>query len=57
MTHAEVRALMLSFPGVEDGFSYGEPSFKVAGKFLTWLRPGWTTASWCIWTTATNATC
>lgn len=39
MTHAEVRALMLSFPGVEDGFSYGEPSFKVAGKFLTWLRP------------------
>jgi hypothetical protein len=48
---------MLSFPGVEDGFSDGEPSFKVAGKFLTWLRPGWTTASWCIWTTATNATC
>ncbi len=39
MTHEEVRALMLSFPGVEDGTSYGEPSFKVAGKFLTWLPP------------------
>ncbi|MEC7795757.1 MAG: MmcQ/YjbR family DNA-binding protein [Pseudomonadota bacterium] len=39
MTHEEVRALLLSFPGVEDGVSYGEPSFKVAGKFLTWLRP------------------
>mgnify|MGYP006182843835 CR=1 FL=1 len=39
MTHEEVRALLLSFPGVEDGVSYGEPSFKVAGKFFTWLRP------------------
>jgi hypothetical protein len=39
MTQDEVRALLLSFPGVEDGVSYGEPSFKVAGKFLTWLRP------------------
>ena len=35
MTHDDVRALLLSFPGVEDGVSYGEPSFKVAGKFLT----------------------
>lgn len=39
MTHDEVRALLFSFPGVEDGVSYGEPSFKVAGKFFTWLRP------------------
>lgn len=39
MTVDEVRALILSFPGVEDGVSYGEPSFKVAGKFFTWLRP------------------
>lgn len=39
MTHDEVRALILSFPGTEDGTSYGEPSFKVAGKFFTWLRP------------------
>jgi len=39
MTHDEVRALLLSFPGVEDGVSYGEPSFKVAGRFFTRLRP------------------
>ena len=39
MTHDEVRALLLSFPGGEDGVSYGEPSFKVAGKFFTWMRP------------------
>ncbi|WP_395944650.1 MmcQ/YjbR family DNA-binding protein [Brevundimonas sp.] len=39
MTRDEVRTLLLSFPGVEDAVSYGEPSFKVAGKFLTWLRP------------------
>ncbi|MBD3837709.1 MmcQ/YjbR family DNA-binding protein [Brevundimonas sp.] len=39
MTRDEVRALLLSFPGVEDGVSYGEPSYKVAGKFFTWMRP------------------
>jgi len=39
MTRDDVRALLLSFPGVEDGVSYGEPSFKVAGKFLTWFWP------------------
>jgi len=39
MTHDELRALIFSFPGVEDGASYGEPSFKVAGKFLTWIWP------------------
>ena len=39
MTVDEVRALILSFPGVEDAVSYGEPSFKVGGKFFTWLRP------------------
>jgi hypothetical protein len=39
VTRDEVRALLFALPGVEDGTSYGEPSFKVAGKFLTWLRP------------------
>jgi hypothetical protein len=39
MTRDELRALLFALPGVEDGTSYGEPSFKVAGKFLTWLRP------------------
>lgn len=39
MTHDEVRALILSFPGAENGVTHGEPSFRVAGKFFTWLRP------------------
>ena len=39
VTHAELRALLFALPGVEDGVSYGEPSFKVAGKFLAWIRP------------------
>ncbi|RZJ19004.1 MAG: MmcQ/YjbR family DNA-binding protein [Brevundimonas sp.] len=39
MTHDEVRALILSFPETEGGVTHGEPSFKVAGKFFTWLRP------------------
>lgn len=39
MTQDEVRALILSFPGAEHAVTHGEPSFKVAGKFFTWLRP------------------
>lgn len=39
MTRDEVEALILSFPEVERSTSYGEPSFKVQGKFFTWLRP------------------
>lgn len=39
MTRDQVRTLILSFPEVEDAVSYGEASFKVAGKFFTWLRP------------------
>jgi hypothetical protein len=38
MTEDEVRALILSLPEVEDSTSYGYPSYKVAGKFLTRLR-------------------
>ncbi len=38
MTWDEVRAIALSFPGVEESTSYGTPSFKVKGKFLTRLR-------------------
>jgi hypothetical protein len=38
MTEDEVRELILSFPEVEPGTSYGMPSYKVAGKFLTRLR-------------------
>lgn len=39
MTRDEVEALILSFPEVERSTSYGEPSFKVQGKFFTWLLP------------------
>ena len=38
MTWDEVCAIALSFPGVEQSTSYGTPSFKVKGKFLTRLR-------------------
>jgi hypothetical protein len=38
VTEAEVETLILSFPDVERGTSYGYPSFKVAGKFFTRLR-------------------
>jgi hypothetical protein len=38
MTHEEFRAIVLSFPGVEEGTSYREPSFLVRGKFLTRVR-------------------
>ena len=39
MTWDEVRAIALSFPGVEEATSYGTPSFRVKGKFITRLRP------------------
>ena len=38
MTFEDVRKIALAWPGVEDGTSYGTPSLKVKGKFLTRLR-------------------
>ena len=38
MTVDEVRAIVLGFPGAEEGTSYGAPAFKVNGKFFTRLR-------------------
>ncbi|MDP3491290.1 MAG: MmcQ/YjbR family DNA-binding protein, partial [Phenylobacterium sp.] len=38
MTEAEIRAIILAFPGAEEGTSYGLPSFKVRGRFFTRLR-------------------
>lgn len=38
MTPEEMRRICLSFPGVEEGTSYGKPSFLVNKKFLTRLR-------------------
>jgi hypothetical protein len=38
MTPAEMEAIVMSFPGVEKGMSYGSPAYKVNGKFFTRLR-------------------
>jgi hypothetical protein len=38
MKPKDVEALILSFPEVERGTSYGAASFKVAGKFFTRIR-------------------
>src|SRR5580658_8699169 len=38
MTPDEVDAIVMSFPGAERGMSYGQPSYKVNGKFFTRLR-------------------
>jgi len=38
MTFDDVRAMALAWPGVEDGTSYGTPSLRVRGKFLTRLK-------------------
>ena len=38
MTADEMKAIVLAFPGAEEGTSYGSHSFKVNGKFFTRLR-------------------
>lgn len=38
MTRDEVHTLVMSFPEVEEGFSYGKASYKAFGKFLTRVR-------------------
>jgi hypothetical protein len=38
MTPQELREIALSFPETEEGMSYGRPSYKAFGKFLTRLR-------------------
>ncbi|WP_041373054.1 MmcQ/YjbR family DNA-binding protein [Phenylobacterium zucineum] len=38
MTYEEMRAIVLAFPGAEEGKSYGKPAFLVNGKFFTRLR-------------------
>jgi hypothetical protein len=38
MTHDEMEAIVMAFPGAEKGVSYGAPSYKVNGKFFTRLR-------------------
>ncbi|HEY8574153.1 MmcQ/YjbR family DNA-binding protein [Phenylobacterium sp.] len=38
MSPDEVEAVVMSFPGVEKGMSYGRPSYLVNKKFFTRLR-------------------
>jgi hypothetical protein len=38
MSFATVRRAALALPAVEEGVSYGTPSFRVRGKFLARLR-------------------
>jgi hypothetical protein len=38
MTYEEFRELVLALHAVEESTSYGKPSFKVGGKFLTRYR-------------------
>lgn len=38
MTHDEMDAIVMAFPGVEKGMSYGSPAYKLNGKFFTRLR-------------------
>jgi hypothetical protein len=38
VTYDDVRKMALAWPGVEEATSYGTPSLKVKGKFLTRLR-------------------
>jgi hypothetical protein len=38
MTRDEAKAIILGFPGAEEGASYGKPAFLVNKKFFTRLR-------------------
>ncbi len=38
VSHAQLREIVLTFPGVTDAVSYGKPSFHVGKKFFTRLR-------------------
>jgi hypothetical protein len=38
MTKDEMEAIVMAFPMVEKGMSYGSPAYKVNGKFFTRLR-------------------
>ena len=38
MTPDEMEAIVMTFPGVEKGVSYGSPAYKLNGKFFTRLR-------------------
>jgi hypothetical protein len=39
LTFAQVRRMLLAFPGVTEGSSYGTPGFRVGKRFFTRLHP------------------
>ena len=45
LTLSAIRRVALSFPGVEEGTSYGTPAFKLGKKLLVRLHQ--TAARWC----------
>ena len=57
MTFDDVRKLVLVWPEVEDGTSYGTAALKVRKKLLarlkedgdTWSCPAWPTSATCWW--------
>lgn len=38
MTRDEFHAIVMAFPGVEEAPSYGQPGYKINGKFFTRVR-------------------
>ena len=38
LTNAQMKKIVLSFPGANESMSYGYPSFKIEKKFFTRLR-------------------
>lgn len=38
MTRDDFHAIVMAFPGAEEGPSYGQPGYKINGKFFTRLR-------------------
>ena len=38
VTRAQLREIVLAFPGASEGTSYGKPSFLILGKFFTRVR-------------------
>ena len=57
MTLDEIREIALSFPGVEEGTSYGHPSFVVNKKFFTRLRRDDANACCCWRSRSTSVKC
>lgn len=38
MTRDDFHAIVMAFPGVEEAPSYGQPGYKINGKFFTRVR-------------------